>query len=99
MITYLSSRELLRKIKDHIQKGTYIVSVHALQRQNLRLINLEDILYVLKTGSHDENKDLFDVKRQMWKYAIQGKTTEKIHLRIIISFEDEMIIITAMRLK
>lgn len=95
----LKTSELLRKIKDHVQKGTYIVSAHALQRQNLRLINLEDVLYALKTGIREECKDLFDVKRQMWKYAIRGRTIENVNIRIIISFEDEMVIITVMRIK
>jgi hypothetical protein len=84
---------------EHIQKGTYSVSAHALERQNQRLIDLKHVLYVLKTGTREESKDLFDVKRQMWKYAIRGKTTENINLRVIIAFEDEMIIITVMRLK
>lgn len=70
MNTALKSNELLRKIKDSIQKGTYIVSAHALQRQNERLVNLKHVLYALKNGKHEVEKDLFDVKKQMWKYAI-----------------------------
>ncbi len=99
MSAALKTNELLRKIKDHIQKGTYVVSAHALQRQNQRLVTLEDVLYVLKTGVREDSKDLFDVKNQAWKYAIRGHTTDEITLRVIISFEDEMIIITVMRIK
>ena len=94
----LKTGELLRKVKDHIQRGTYIVSAHAFKRQNQRFVDLEDVLYVLKTGRRDENKDLYDVKWQMWKYAICGLTTDRINLRIIIAFEDEMVIITVMRI-
>jgi hypothetical protein len=82
-----------------LQKGTYIVSAHALERQNQRLLDLKDVLYVLKTRSREENKDLFDTKRQLWKYAIKGKTTERVMIRIIVAFEEEMVIITAMRIK
>jgi hypothetical protein len=57
------------------------------------------VLYVLKTGAREDSKDLFDVKRQIWKYAIRGNTTDEISLRVIIAFEDEMIIITVMRTK
>lgn len=99
MNTALRTGELLRKIKAHVQKGTYIVSAHAFQRQNQRSIDLEDVLYVLKTGIREESKDLFDVKRQIWKYAIRGRTTEEINIRIIIAFEGEMVIITVMRTK
>ncbi|MDE3045631.1 MAG: DUF4258 domain-containing protein [Verrucomicrobiota bacterium] len=90
---------MIRKIKEHIQRGTYIVSAHALKRQDERLLNLDDVLYVLKNGTRDKSKDLFDVKWQQWKYAIRGKTIESIHLRIIVSFEEEMVIITVMRIK
>lgn len=99
LVTSLKTNELLRKIKEHLQKGTYIVSAHALERQNLRLIDLEDVLHVLKTGFREESKDLFDVKRQAWRYAIRGRTIESINIRVIISFEDEMVIITVMRVK
>lgn len=95
----LKTTELLKRVKDHIARGTYIVSAHALQRLNERLVGLDDVLYVLRTGTREENKDLFDVKRQMWKYAIYGKTVDDIKLRIIVSFEEEMIIITVMRIK
>ncbi len=99
MDTALKTSELLRKIRDHVQKGTYIVSAHALQRQNERLVDLKHVLYVLKNGCREEDKDLFDIKRQMWKYAIHGKTIDGINLRVIVSFEEEMIIITVMRIK
>ena len=73
--------------------------MHALERQNQRLVDLKSVLGVLKNGIHEKDKDLFDVKRQMWKYAIRGKTLDGINLRIIVAFEKEMVIITVMRLK
>lgn len=98
-MTALKTTELLKKIREYLQQGTYIVSAHALQRQDQRLVNLQHVLYVLKNGNREEQKELFDVKRQMWKYAIRGKTIDGIYLRVIIAFEEEMIIITVMRLK
>jgi hypothetical protein len=95
----LKTAELLQKVREHIQKGRYIVSMHALQRQNQRLIDLKNVLYVLKNGNHEAEKDLFDIKRQMWKYAIRGKTIDGINLRVIVSLAEEMIIITVVRLK
>jgi len=95
----LKSNDLLQKVKEHIEKGTYIISTHALERQNLRGIALQQVLYVLKNGIREEAKELFDVSRQMWKYAIRGKTLDGINLRVIIAFEGEMIIITVMRVK
>ncbi len=98
-MTALKTTELLKKIREYLQQGTYIVSAHALQRQDQRLVNLQHVLYVLKNGNREEQKELFDVKRQMWKYAIRGKTIDGINLRVIIAFEEEMIIITVVRLK
>ena len=99
MDTSLKTDGLLKRIREHVQKGTYAVSVHALKRQNERLVDLKHVLYVLKNGNHEKEKDLFDVKRQMWKYAIRGKTIDGINLRIIVSCEEEMIVITVVRLK
>ena len=99
MNTAFKTNELLKKIKEHVQEGSYIVSMHALQRQNQRLVDLKNVLYVLKNGTHEKEKDLFDIKRQTWKYAIRGKTLDSISLRIIVSFEKQMVIITVMRLK
>ena len=95
----LKSNELLKKIKELVQKGSYIVSEHALQRQNERLVDLKSVLYVLKNGHCDTEKDLFDVKRQTWKYAIRGKTIDGVNLRIIICLEEKLIIITVVRIK
>ena len=95
----LKTAELLRKIREHVEEGTYAVSIHALERQNQRLVDLKHVLYVLKKGSHERDKDLFDIKRQMWKYAIRGKTFEGVLLRVIVSLDREMIVITVVRLK
>jgi hypothetical protein len=95
----LKTNELLKKIREHIQEGTYVVSIHALQRQNQRQVDLKYVLHVLKNGCREEEKDLFDVKRQTWKYAICGKTIDGINLRVIVSLEDEMVIITVVRKK
>ena len=99
MTQALKTVDLLNKVKDHVRKGTYVVSAHALERQNERHVSLEDVLYVLKTGVREESKELFDVRRQLWKYAIRGFTVEKMQLRVIVSFVEEMVIITVMRVK
>jgi Domain of unknown function (DUF4258) len=98
-LTALSTNELLKKIREHVRQGTFLVSAHALQRQNQRLVGLQHVLYALKNGNREENKELFDVKRQVWKYAIRGKTIDGINLRVIVTLEEKMIIITVVRLK
>ena len=46
----------------------------------------------------EENKTLFDVKSQAWKYAIRGKAPNRDELRIIVSFLEKMAIITVIRI-
>jgi hypothetical protein len=91
-ITYL-----IKNIGDCIQQGRYVLSKHAIERKFERNIELEDVLYVLKTGYHEREKTSFDEIFQTWKYAIRGKTLENLDLRIIVAFESvDMIVITVM---
>lgn len=88
---------LLAKIRKYIDTGKYRLSKHAIKRQNEREINLPKVLYVLRHGFHEESKTLFDTKFQTWKFAIRGKTIDGIDARVIVAFEDDMIIITVIR--
>jgi hypothetical protein len=90
-------KDLLKVVASLIDKGRYVETAHAKQRQNERMIILPDILYVLKTGSHEKQKDKFDEVFQTWNYAIRGKTQNEDDLRIIVSFDEEewLLIITA----
>ena|ERR1700722_11585750 len=89
-------KNVLDKIKKCIEKGQYILTVHALDRQNERLINLPETLHILKTGYEEKRKTTFDNERNTWKYAIRGTTIrDKLNVRVIVAFdEDEMVIIT-----
>lgn len=90
----------LEKIKECIECGKYILTIHALERQNERFINLPETLHVLKTGYEEKRKTTFDEERNAWKYAIRGKTIrDELNVRVIIAFdEDEMCIITVINL-
>jgi hypothetical protein len=85
------------KIKNCLAQQKYTQTKHALQRQDERKIDLQDAIYVLKTGRHERTKTSFDNVHNTWKYAIRGKTVDHVELRIIIAFDEAgMIIITAM---
>ena len=75
------------------------MSQHAVDRKTERSINLPDILFVLKFGHREKVKDSFDAKRQAWKYAIRGKTSGGVDVRVIVAVEETMVIITVMRVK
>jgi mRNA-degrading endonuclease RelE of RelBE toxin-antitoxin system len=55
-------------------------------------------LSVLRNGTHEVRKTIFETKRQIWKYAIRGRTEDK-EVRVIVAFNDEMIIITVIDVK
>ena len=57
------------------------------------------MLQVLKSGFHEKRKDKFDESFNAWNYAVRGKTVDTKELRIIVSFdENNMLIITAIDL-
>lgn len=89
---------VLDKIKECVEKGNYILTSHALERQTERIINLPETLHILKTGYEEKKKTYFDQERKTWKYAIRGKTIrDKLDIRVIVAFdENEMLIITVM---
>lgn len=89
---------LLDKIKECIEKGEYILTSHALERQVERAINLPAVLHVLKTGYEEKNKTFFDSDYNTWKYAIRGKIIrDDLDVRVIVAFDDcNMLIITVM---
>lgn len=58
----------------------------------------QEVKQVLKSGHHEKNKDQFDEEFLDWNYSIKGKTIDKRNLRVIISFEKSMLIITVIDL-
>lgn len=90
---------LLDKIRECIEKGNYIVTKHAFERQNTRFIDLPETLYVLKTGYEEKRKTTFDMQHNAWKYAIRGKTKRNSDIRVVVAFDEEgMLIITVIKL-
>ena len=91
--------DLLNKMKKAILSGNYQETEHAKQRAKERGIIGADSEYVLKTGSHESSKDKFDQIYNEWNYSIRGKTLDKRELRIIITFdEDGLLLITVIDL-
>ena len=88
---------LFESIRAHIDSGRYRLSIHALERQFQRDIQLPDILHTLRFGWHEKQKTKFDEGFKKWKYAIRGETLNRSPIRIIIAFDDaDMLVITVM---
>ncbi len=89
---------LLEKIRRCIESENYILTKHAIERQKMRLISLKDAIYVLTHGVHEKNKTSFDTVFQTWKYSIRGKTIDGFDIRVIVAFDEGMVVVTVIRL-
>lgn len=88
---------LLSNIRQCIEEGKYLETIHAQQRQHQRMIILPDIIQVLLTGYHEPSKDKFDLAYGAWNYSICGSAKGAQKMRVIVSFDEEamLLIITA----
>ena len=92
-------KNLMRKIRNCIDSGNYIDTYHSILRQNERVITRPEILFVLKNGWHEQSKDSYKDVYQAWNYCIRGETIDCRRLRIVVSFDDnDLLIITAIDL-
>lgn len=90
----------MKVVRQCLEEGRYLDTRHALVRKYERNITRLEILQVLKTGFHEKKKDYFDQIHNSWNYSIRGKTVDSRELRIIVSFDnDNILIITAIHLK
>jgi hypothetical protein len=82
-----------QKIKNCLVNRRYKQSLHALERIDKRKVSFQDVLFVLETGRREEAKDSYDEAFQNWKYAIRGKTLEDVDIRVIITINEENVVI------
>lgn len=92
--------DLLVQVRKCLDKGSYIFTQHALVRRKERLLVLPDILHVLKNGWHEKKKDIWNKQFGEWDYAIRGVTEDNHHVRVVVSFDEqlELLIITVIKL-
>jgi len=91
---------VIRVIRQYIDSSRFLDTLHAQSRQSKRHITRPEIMYVLKHGYHERRKDKYEQRYRSWNYSVRGKTPDKKPLRVIITFEENMmLIITAIDLK
>ena len=89
---------LLAAIAQYISSDDYTLSRHARKRMRERDLDLPDILYILRHGWHEKRKDQFDSSYKSWNYAIRGKTVDERNLRIVVTFDEGLLVVTAIDL-
>lgn len=91
---------VLNVIRKAIAEGHYVDVVHAEERKQERNITRPEYLYVLNHGYHEPKKDEYKVEYKAWNYAIRGKTIDGRELRVVVSFdENNLLIITVIDLE
>jgi hypothetical protein len=91
--------DILSTVRACILTRRYRITNHAQERQEQYKITLPNLLFVLSNGYHEKDKTLFDSSFQSWKYAIRGRSMDSSQeLRVIVAFENEMAILTIVRL-
>lgn len=92
--------DILGEVRRHVESRKYRITNHARERQDQHKVTLPNLLYILSNGFHEKDKTLYSNEFQTWKYAIRGKTIDSLdEFRIIVAFENEMAILTIIRLK
>lgn len=84
---------VIGKAKHCIGWGLYRYTAHAESRKYERMITEEDALYVIENGWRVPIKDDFCDIHQSWKYAFEGQTLQDELLRVVIGFEENMLLI------
>lgn len=93
-------QHLMSEVRRHLDADRYWSTAHADHRRLQRSILLPDLLYVLRHGYHERAKDRYDEGYSAWNYAVRGKTVDDRELRVIVSFDENgMLIITAFGLR
>jgi len=91
---------VLEIAKKCVEKGHYLPTFHAECRQKERDITLLDALYVIRNGFREPKYDQFKLEWNAWNYAIRGTTLQKDKIRVIISFDESlMLIITVINIE
>lgn len=91
--------DVLKKLRECLESGRYYDTSHATLRKHQRRITLTHILYVLRYGYHEKQKDEYKPEYNDWNYSIRGKTIDERDIRIAIAFdEDDMLIITVIEI-
>ncbi|MFU8802607.1 MAG: DUF4258 domain-containing protein [Bradymonadaceae bacterium] len=89
---------VLEVVRQHLADDFYGLSGHARSRMIERDIDLPDVIYTLRHGWHEKSKDQFDETYDSWNYAVRGKTVDDRNLRIVVTFDEGMLIVTTIDL-
>lgn len=91
-------RVLVATVREAIVTGDYVILPHARIRCSERDISATDIEFVLEKGKRTMSRDRYDESWKRWSYCFEGKTIDKEHARVVITFLQKMAIVTVVRI-
>ncbi|MFZ4739297.1 MAG: DUF4258 domain-containing protein [Bradymonadia bacterium] len=89
---------LVLRVREALASGKYRILPHARQRCTERDVAAPDIENALMIGRHVPRRDRYDEPHQSWSYCFDGASVDGDALRVVVSFDDWMLIITVVRL-
>lgn len=91
--------DLRERVARAVAKGQYIVSNHAYERAQDRLVPIPHVEHVLLHGFHEKRKDTFKAEFNAWNYSIRGKSPDRVNVRVVVTFEgDGLLVVTVINL-
>lgn len=76
--------DVLKKARECVDTGCYYDTSYALLRKKQRQTSLTHVLYVLRHGYHEKQKDQYKLEHGDWTYSIRGKTIDEKEIRVAI---------------
>ncbi len=94
----LDRSELVTRVAEAIASGRYRVLPHARRRCTERDVAAADIECALGSGHPVPRRDRYDSRAGDWGYCFEGRTVDEDALRVVVAFEDWMLVVTVVRL-
>jgi hypothetical protein len=90
--------ELVARVAEALASGNYRILPHARQRCTERDVAAADIECALENGHPVARRDRYDNLVEDWSYCFEGRTVDEDALRVVVAFEDWMLVVTVVRL-
>ena len=94
----LEKEELVAQVAEAVASGRYRILPHARQRCAERDVAAADIECALENGHPVPRRDRYDTLAGDWSYCFEGRTVDEDALRVVVAFEEWMLVVTVVRL-
>jgi hypothetical protein len=94
----MPSSEILGKVGACVNGDLFRFTNEALQRLQERSIMVAEVIEALRTASHVEAWDRFKDEHQAWNYGLLGHTIDLRPVRLAVTFDEGLLVITVIPL-